>query len=112
MDALFRGFGKNGATALKWSKQWPISMLLAISASPVWSKPKAVNSPPGAAARPPGKNDFTQRPLRGGQPADTSKLNTSPGVHSAVTSNGRQQTSQSVVNRWLATLVSMATSDG
>jgi hypothetical protein len=42
---------------------------------------------------------------------DTSKLRISPGSHSTVTSNGRQHTSQSVVNRWLATLVSMATSD-
>jgi hypothetical protein len=45
------------------------------------------------------------------QPDDVSKLNTSPGSHSAVTSKGRQQTSQSVVNRWLGTLVSMATSE-
>ena len=35
----------------------------------------------------------------------------SPGSHAAVTSNGRQHTSQSVVKRWLGTLVSMATSD-
>jgi len=41
----------------------------------------------------------------------TSKLKISPGSHSAMTSNGRQQTSQSVVNRWLATLVSMASSN-
>ncbi len=40
------------------------------------------------------------------------RLNTSPGSHSAVTSKGRQQTSQSVVNRWLGTLVSMPTSEG
>jgi hypothetical protein len=42
---------------------------------------------------------------------DTSKLRISPGSHVTVTSNGRQHTSQSVVNRWLAMLVSMATSD-
>jgi len=42
---------------------------------------------------------------------DTSKLRISPGSHVTVTSNGRQHTSQSVVNRWLGTLVSMATSD-
>jgi hypothetical protein len=42
---------------------------------------------------------------------DTSKARISPGSHVAVTSNGRQHTSQSVVNRWLATLVSMATTD-
>jgi hypothetical protein len=42
---------------------------------------------------------------------DTSKLRISPGSHVTVTSKGRQHTSQSVVNRWLATLVSMATSD-
>jgi len=42
---------------------------------------------------------------------ETSKLRISPGLHSTVTSNGRQHTSQSVVNRWLGTLVSMATSD-
>jgi len=42
---------------------------------------------------------------------DTSRLKISPGSHSAVTSNGRQHTSQSVVNRWFGTLVSMATSD-
>ena len=45
------------------------------------------------------------------QPLDTSRLIISPGSHVTVTSNGRQQTSQSVVNRWLGTLVSMATSD-
>jgi hypothetical protein len=45
------------------------------------------------------------------QPPDTSKLKTSPGSHVTVTSKGRQHTSQSVVNRWLGTLVSMATSD-
>jgi hypothetical protein len=38
----------------------------------------------------------------------TSTLKTSPGAHSATTSNGRQHTSQSVVKRWLATLVSIA----
>jgi hypothetical protein len=42
---------------------------------------------------------------------DTSRLKISPGSHVTVTSNGRQHTSQSVVNRWLGTLVSMATSD-
>ena len=36
----------------------------------------------------------------------TSKLRISPGSHSTVTSNGRQQTSQSVVNRCDAMLVS------
>jgi hypothetical protein len=41
----------------------------------------------------------------------TSTPRISPGSHVTVTSNGRQHTSQSVVNRWLATLVSMATSD-
>jgi hypothetical protein len=41
----------------------------------------------------------------------TSRLKISPGSHVTVTSNGRQHTSQSVVNRWLGTLVSMATSD-
>jgi hypothetical protein len=41
----------------------------------------------------------------------TSRLKISPGSHSTFTSKGRQHTSQSVVNRWLATLVSMATSD-
>jgi len=44
------------------------------------------------------------------QPELTSTLNTSPGSHSTETSNGRQQTSQSVVNRCAATLVSMAQS--
>jgi hypothetical protein len=34
-----------------------------------------------------------------------------PGSHSATISKGRQHTSQSVVKRWLGTLVSMATSD-
>jgi hypothetical protein len=42
---------------------------------------------------------------------DTSRLKISPGSHVTVTSKGRQHTSQSVVNRWLGTLVSMATSD-
>jgi len=37
-------------------------------------------------------------------------LRISPGAHSASTSKGRQQTSQSVVNRWLATLVSITNS--
>jgi hypothetical protein len=45
------------------------------------------------------------------QPPDTSRLKISPGSHVTVTSKGRQHTSQSVVNRWLGTLVSMATSD-
>ena len=39
-------------------------------------------------------------------PLDTVTLMTSPGSHSAVTSKGRQQTSQSVMNRWLGMLVS------
>jgi hypothetical protein len=39
------------------------------------------------------------------------RVTISPGSHSATTSNGRQQTSQSVVNRWLATLVSIVTVD-
>jgi len=38
-------------------------------------------------------------------------LRTSPGSHSALTSKGRQQTSQSVVKRWEATLVSIASSE-
>jgi hypothetical protein len=46
-----------------------------------------------------------------GQLPDTSMPRVSPGSHSTVTSNGRQHTSQSVVNRWLAMLVSIATSD-
>jgi hypothetical protein len=45
------------------------------------------------------------------QPPDTSTPRISPGSHVTVNSNGRQHTSQSVVNRWLGTLVSMATSD-
>jgi len=47
------------------------------------------------------------------QPPDTSTPRISPGSHVTVTSNGRQHTSQSVVNvnRWFDTLVSMATSD-
>jgi hypothetical protein len=40
-----------------------------------------------------------------------SKLRISPGSHSANTSNGRQHTSQSVVNRWLVTLVSTTSSN-
>ncbi len=44
-------------------------------------------------------------------PPSTSKLSTCPGSHSAKISNGRQHTSQSVVNRWLATLVSMTSSN-
>jgi hypothetical protein len=46
-----------------------------------------------------------------GQLPDTSTPRISPGSHSTVTSNGRQHTSQSVVNRWLAMLVSMDNSD-
>jgi hypothetical protein len=46
-----------------------------------------------------------------GQLPDTSIPRVSPGSHSTVTSNWRQHTSQSVVNRWLAMLVSIATSD-
>jgi hypothetical protein len=45
------------------------------------------------------------------QPPDTSTPRISPGLHVTVTSKGRQHTSQSVVNRWFGTLVSMATSD-
>ena len=45
------------------------------------------------------------------QPPDTSRLKISPGSHVTVTSNGRQHTSQSVVNRCPGTLVSMTTSD-
>ena len=41
----------------------------------------------------------------------TSRLTISPGSHSAQTSNGRQQTSQSVMNRWEETLVSMTSVD-
>jgi hypothetical protein len=52
----------------------------------------------------PSGNHFRQLP-------DTPRLKISPGSHVTVTSNGRQHTSQSVVNRWLGTLVSMATSD-
>jgi hypothetical protein len=40
----------------------------------------------------------------------TAKLRISPGSHWTTTSNGRQHTSQSVVNRWLGMLVSMARS--
>jgi hypothetical protein len=43
--------------------------------------------------------------------ATVSKLRISPGSHSAITSNGRQHTSQSVVNRWNDTLVSITTSN-
>jgi len=39
------------------------------------------------------------------------RLKTSPGSHSAMTSNGRQQTSQSVVKRCDAMLVSMISSN-
>jgi len=55
--------------------------------------------------------DFFEGPITR-QSDDVSKLITSPGSHWAMTSNGRQHTSQSVVNRWLGTLVSMATSEG
>jgi hypothetical protein len=41
----------------------------------------------------------------------TAKLRILPGSHSANTSNGRQHTSQSVVNRWLGTLVSITSSN-
>lgn len=44
-------------------------------------------------------------------PANTSRLKISPGSHSTTTSNGRQQTSQSVVNRCDGTLVSMMDSN-
>jgi hypothetical protein len=40
----------------------------------------------------------------------TVKLRISPGSHSAMISNGRQQTSQSVVNRWAGLLVSITNS--
>jgi len=43
-------------------------------------------------------------------PAWVSTLRISPGAHSASTSKGRQQTSQSVVKRWLAMLVSITNS--
>jgi hypothetical protein len=43
--------------------------------------------------------------------ACASKLRISPGSHSAVTSNGRQQISQSVVNRWNGVDVSIAISN-
>jgi hypothetical protein len=43
--------------------------------------------------------------------ATVSKLRISPGSHSAVTSTGRQHTSQSVENRWKDTLVSITTSN-
>jgi hypothetical protein len=43
--------------------------------------------------------------------ATASKLRISPGSHSAMISNGRQHTSQSVVNRWNGTLVSIATAN-
>jgi len=42
------------------------------------------------------------------QPGVVSRFKISPGLHSAWTSIGRQQTAQSVVNRWLRRLVSMA----
>jgi hypothetical protein len=43
--------------------------------------------------------------------AAASKLRISPGSHSAMISKGRQHTSQSVVNRWNGTLVSITTSN-
>jgi hypothetical protein len=46
-----------------------------------------------------------------GQLDNTSKLTISPGSHSAWISMGRQQTSQSVTNRWLGTLVSTVNSE-
>src|SRR5947199_2387236 len=52
---------------------------------------------------------FSLRSLAAQFPA-TSTLTTSPGSHSATTSNGRQQTSQSVVKRCEAMLVSMTSS--
>jgi hypothetical protein len=45
-----------------------------------------------------------------GQPAATSKLRIAPGSHSTRTSNGRQQTSQSVMSRWRGALVSTVSS--
>jgi len=45
------------------------------------------------------------------QLATASKLRISPGSHSAITSNGRQHTSQSVVNRWNGNVVSINTSN-
>src|SRR6266480_7484115 len=48
--------------------------------------------------------------VRGDQWPVTSRLKISPGSHSAITSNGRQQTSQSVVKRCDARLVSMTSS--
>src|ERR1035438_2181567 len=44
------------------------------------------------------------------QASRTSRLRISPGSHSTSTSNGRQHTSQSVVRRWLAVLVSITRS--
>ena len=46
-----------------------------------------------------------------GQLSITSRLKISPGSHSAITSKGRQQISQSVVNRCSATLVSITRSN-
>jgi hypothetical protein len=40
-----------------------------------------------------------------------SKLRISPDLHSAMISNGRQHTSQSVVNRWKGNVVSITTSN-
>src|SRR6266480_4434279 len=48
--------------------------------------------------------------VRGDQWPVTSRLKISPGSHSAITSNGRQQISQSVVKRCDARLVSMTSS--
>src|ERR1019366_9749902 len=44
------------------------------------------------------------------QASRTSRLRISPGSHSTNTSKGRQHTSQSVVSRWLAVLVSITRS--
>ena len=43
-------------------------------------------------------------------PPETDTLTTSPGSHSAVTSKGRQQTSQSVTKHWEGMLVSSISS--
>ena len=48
--------------------------------------------------------------VAGGTYWRTSRATISPGSHSATTSKGRQQTSQSVVKRWVGTLVSMTSS--
>jgi hypothetical protein len=57
-----------------------------------------------------GRGIYLRKSLRAilfGQLPDTSTPRISPGSHSTVTSNGRQHTSQSVVKRWLGTLVSI-----